>query len=148
MKQSTICFFLLTTLVTLVSTVAGAQTDEDQVKAVIESAYVQGIHNGGPVADIRAGFHPSFIMFVSASNNIKQMPLEEWITNIEKNRATSSNDGSKATAKFISVSVVGTSANAQLELYRKEKKVFTDNLLLYKFPEDWKIVSKTFYRHP
>jgi hypothetical protein len=139
-------FFLL--LITLISSVAFAQTDEDQVKAVIESAYIGGIHNGGPVADIRAGFHPSFIMFVSANNNIKQMPIEEWITNIEKNRATSSNDGSKASAKFVSVSVVGTSANAQLELYRKDKKVFTDNLLLYKFPEGWKIVSKTFFRHP
>jgi hypothetical protein len=145
MKQITIGIFLL---ITLISSVALAQTDEDNVKAVIESAYIQGIHNNGPVADIRAGFHPSFIMFVSSNNEVKQTPIEEWITNIEKNRATSKTDGSKATAKFTTVSVVGTSANAQLEVYRKDKRIFTDNLLLYKFPEGWRIVSKTFYRHP
>jgi hypothetical protein len=135
-------------MIVMFSTVAFAQTDEDQVKAAVESAYVQGIHNGGPVADIRAGFHPSFIMFVSNNNEIKQMPIEEWITNIEKNRATAKTDGSKAIAKFITVSVVGTTANVQLELWRKDKKVFTDNLLLYKFAEGWRIVSKTFFRHP
>lgn len=131
-----------------ISSLAFAQSDEDQVKAVIESAYIGGIHNGGPIEDIRKGFHPSFIMFVSSNNEVKQTPIEEWITNIEKNRATIKTDGSKATAKFITVSVVGSSANVQLELYRKDKKVFTDNLLLYKFSEGWRIVSKTFYRHP
>lgn len=135
-------------VVVMMSTSAFAQSDEEQVKAVIESAYIGGIHNGGPVADIRAGFHPSFIMFVANNNEVKQTPIEEWITNIEKNRATAKTDGSKASAKFITVSVVGNSANAQLELYRKDKKVFTDNLLLYKFNEGWRIVSKTFYRFP
>jgi hypothetical protein len=140
---------ILPFVIVMISAVAFAQpSDEDQVKAIIESAYVGGIHNGGPVADIRAGFHPSFIMFVVNNNEAKQMPIEEWITNIEKNRATAKTDGSKASAKFITVSVVGNSANAQLELYRKDKKVFTDNLLLYKFSEGWRIVSKTFYRHP
>jgi hypothetical protein len=74
--------------IVMMSTAVFAQPDEDQVKAVIESAYIGGIHNGGPVADIRAGFHPSFIMFVANNNEVKQMPIEEWITNIEKNRAT------------------------------------------------------------
>lgn len=134
--------------IVMISTSSFAQSDEDQVKSVIESAYIGGIHNGGPVADIRAGFHSSFIMFVASNNEVKQMPIEEWITNIEKNRATAKTDGSKASAKFVTVSVVGNSANAQLELYRKDKKVFTDNLLLYKFNEGWKIVSKTFFRHP
>jgi hypothetical protein len=145
--MKTLKIFLLL-LSTLTSSLAVAQTDEDQVKAIIESAYINGIHNGGPVADIRAGFHPSFIMFVSSNNEVKQTPIEEWITNIEKNRATSKSDGSKASAKFITISVVGTSANVQLELYRKEKKIFTDNLLLYKFSEGWRIVTKTFFRHP
>jgi hypothetical protein len=131
-----------------ISSVAFAQSDEDQVKSVIETAYVGGIHNGGPVADIRAGFHPSFIMFVANNNEVKQMPIEEWITNIEKNRATAKTDGSKASAKFVTVSVVGNTANAQLELYSKDNKVFTDDLLLYKFKEGWRIVGKTFFRHP
>jgi hypothetical protein len=138
--------------IVMISSVAFAQdktvSDEDQVKAAIDKAYVQGIHNGGPVDDIRAGFHPSFVMFAVSNNEVKQTPIEEWITNIEKNRSTARTNGAKAAAKFVTVSVVGTSANAQLELYRDNKKIFTDNLLLYKFPEGWRIVSKTFFRHP
>ena len=126
-----------------------AQTDEDNVKAVIEKAYIGGIHNGGPVADIRAGFHPSFSMYVLNSDGVKVTSIEEWIGNIEKGRAQNPNAApAKASAKFISSIVTGSSASVTLELYRNDKKVFTDNLLLYKFPEGWRIVAKTFYRHP
>jgi hypothetical protein len=131
------------------SLAAFAQSDEEQVKAVVNAAYVQGIHNGGPVADIRQGFHPSFNMLRLAENEIRQTPIEEWITNIEKNRAQSSTPAPvKTEGKFIQVSVAGTAANVVLELYRADKKIFTDNLLLYKFNEGWRIVGKTFYRHP
>ena len=126
-----------------------AQTDEEQVKSVVNTAYVQGIHNGGPVDDIRKGFHPAFNMLRLMDNTVKPLSIEEWITNIEKNRAQNTNGTpTKTEGKFIQVSVAGTAANVVLELYRGDKKIFTDNLLLYKFNEGWRIVSKTFYRHP
>ena len=126
-----------------------AQTEEDNVRAVIEKAYVGGIHNGGPVADIRAGFHPLFSMYVLNKEEVKVTSIEEWVGNIEKSRAANPNASvSKASAKFISTIVTGSSASVTLELYRNDKKIFTDNLLLYKFPEGWRIVAKTFYRHP
>jgi len=143
MKTFTFLILLLSGFVTL------AQTDEDNVKAVIEKAYVGGIHNGGPVADIRAGFHPSFSMYVLNNDVVKVTSIEEWIGNIEKGRAQNPNASpTKASAKFISAIVTGSSASVTLELYRNDKKIFTDNLLLYKFPEGWRIVAKTFYRHP
>ncbi len=126
-----------------------SQNDESEIKRVIESAYVGGIHNGGPIADIRSGFHPSFVMFRFNKNEIISVALEEWIANIEKSRTqTNGNaDGNKATADFKQVSVAGNSANVMLDLYRGDKKIFTDHLLLYKFNEGWRMVSKTFYRH-
>ena len=128
---------------------AQAQTEEDNVKSVIEKAYVGGIHNGGPVADIRAGFHPSFSMYVLNNDAVKVTSIEEWIGNIEKGRAQNNNASPvKSSAKFINAIVTGSSASVTLELYRNDKKIFTDNLLLYKFPEGWRIVAKTFYRHP
>lgn len=136
-------------VLTLASFASLAQSAEEQVKQVIEKAYIGGIHNGGPVADIREGFHPSFSMYVLNDAGLKITTIDEWVTNIEKNRIQNPNAPvNKATAKFISVSAVGTSASVVLELYRNDKKIFTDNLLLYKMPDGWRIVAKTFYRHP
>lgn len=141
-KQLTTLFFLS------IAATSFAQTDEEAVKQVVTSAYVQGIHNAGPIDDIRKGFHPSFEMLRLMNNEVKPLPIEEWITNIEKSRKDNPPSGIKTEGKFISVDVTGTAAIVELELFRDSKKIFTDYLVLYKFNEGWKIVSKTFYRHP
>jgi hypothetical protein len=126
-----------------------AQSDEEAVKNAINTAYVGGIHNDGPIDDIRKGFHSSFVMFVLSNNEIKTTTIDEWVKNTEKSRAANpAPPATKSSAKFITVSVVGNSASVILDLYRGDKKVFTDNLLLYKFNEGWRIVAKSFYRHP
>ncbi|MBX2915342.1 MAG: nuclear transport factor 2 family protein [Cyclobacteriaceae bacterium] len=133
----------------LIGNTAFAQNDEAAVKEVVNSAYVSGIQNGGTIADIRKGFHPTFQMLRFMDNDVKPLGIEEWITAIEKNRAQANAAPVVRTeGKFVSVTVSGTAANVVLELYRGDKKIFTDNLLLYKFNEGWRIVSKTFYRHP
>lgn len=140
---------ILTIVTLFITSFAVAQTDEEAVKATINSAYIGGIHNGGPVEDIRKGFHPSFVMFMLNNNEVKSTTIEEWITNLETSRASNPKPpANKAVAKFTNVVIAGTSASATLELYRGEKRVFTDNLLLYKFNEGWRIVGKNFYRHP
>jgi hypothetical protein len=136
-------------LLSIISLQSLAQTDEEAVKSVITSAYVEGIQNGGSVEAIRKGFHPSFVMLRLTDNEVKPLPIEEWIISIEKNRATNQNKPAvKTVANFLKIAVVGSSANATLELFRDDKKIFTDNLLLYKFTEGWRIVTKTYYRHP
>jgi hypothetical protein len=117
------------------------------VKDVVNSAYVQGIHNRGNVEDIRKGFHPTFNMLRLMDNQIKPLPIEEWITNLEKSRKESTTPVVKTEGKFINVDVTGNNAVVKLELYRENKKIFTDYLVLYKFNEGWRIVSKTFFRH-
>jgi hypothetical protein len=88
-------------------------------------------------------------MFRFNKNEITSAPLEEWITNIEKgrNQSNANADGNKATVEYKQVSIAGNSANVMLDLFRGDKKLFTDHLLLYKFNEGWRIVSKTFYRY-
>lgn len=126
-----------------------AQTEESLVKQTIETAYIGGIHNGGAEADIRTGFHPSFIMSRFNNNEILTVTLDQWVTNTLKSRSQNTNaDGPKAVAQYNQIQIAGNAANVSLDLYRGDKKIFTDNLLLYKFNEGWRIVSKTFYRHP
>lgn len=143
MKAFTLFFFIA------LATSTFAQNDEEAIRQVINSAYVGGIHNGGPIADIRKGFHPSFIMFVKNNNDIKSTTLDEWIANLEKSRQSGTPaPADPAVAKFKSVSVNGAAASAVLDLHRGDKKIFTDNLLLYKFDDGWRIVGKNFYRYP
>lgn len=126
---------------------AFCQTHEEDVKRVVMTAYLGGIHNGGPIDDIRSGFHPSFNMLRLVNNEVKPLPIEDWIKAIEKNRSENPNPG-KVEGRFVEILISGSAANVALELYREGKKIFTDYLLLYQFEEGWRIVSKTYYRHP
>jgi Putative lumazine-binding len=138
----------LSFLLIVISISAFSQSEEEVVKGVITKAYVEGIHNGGAIEDIRSGFHPSFAMLRLVDNEVKPLPIEEWITAIEKNRASNQTVAVKTVPNFVKVTVAGNSANVVLELSRENKKVFTDHLLLYKFTEGWRIVTKTYFRHP
>ena len=137
--------FVILSFVSL--TLQAQSTDENLVKQVITSAYIGGIHNRGPIEDIRKGFHPSFNMLRLIDNEIKPLPIEEWIVNIEKARKESTASPARTEGKFITVDITENNAVVKLELYRDNKKIFTDYLVLYKFIEGWRIVSKTFYRH-
>jgi hypothetical protein len=123
-------------------------SDEIAIRDVITTSYIEGIQNRGNAEDIRKGFASSFTMLRLTNNEIKPLPIGEWITNIEKAKAANEPQPPKAEGKFISVDVTGTAAVVKLDLYRGGKRTFTDYLVLYKFTEGWKIVSKTFYRHP
>jgi hypothetical protein len=124
------------------------QADEESIKLVINSAYIAGIQNNGNVDDIRKGFHPSFNMLRLVDNEVKPYPIEEWITAIEQKKKDGVPNIAPATGKFINIDITGSAAVVKLEIYRQDKKAFTDYLVLYKFAEGWRIVSKTFYRHP
>jgi hypothetical protein len=123
-------------------------TDEDLIKQVINTAYIDGIQNNGNVEDIRKGFHPSFNMLRMTDNEIKPYSIADWIAAIEQKKKDGLPNVAPATGKFINVDITGTAAVVKLELYRQDKKTFTDYLVLYKFTEGWRIVSKTFFRHP
>ena len=131
------------------TTLCFAQSDADQVKQVVTSAYIEGIQNNGPIEDIKNGFHSSFNMLRLMDNDIKPLPIGEWIASIEKRRQENpAPPANRTEGKFLAVEVVGNAATVKLELHRGGKLIFTDFLSLYKFNEGWKIVSKTFYRHP
>jgi hypothetical protein len=142
MKQ---CVFLFLSFLTLYA--YGQSAEEIAVRQVVTSAYIEGIHNRGNVEDIRKGFHPTFNMLRLVDNEIKPLPIEEWIVNLEKAKKESATQPPRTDGKFVNVDVTGTNAVVKLELYRENKKIFTDYLVLYKFAEGWRIVSKTFYRH-
>ena len=122
-----------------------AQSDADAVKAVVQSAYVEGVHANPDTDRMRQGFSPDFRMLVLRDGKMTAVTLEEWIGRMEANRKQNPNAPKPSVrAEFPIVDVTANEAVVKVELYRDGKHAFTDLLLLYKFPDGWKIVSKVF----
>ena len=125
---------------------ARAQSEEDAIKALIQSAYVDGLQNLVDLEKTKAGFHPDFVLLGLRDGKLTKLPIAEWIASAEKRKA----DGAKpplTVCKFLTVDVTGSAATVKLELHQNDKRIFTDYLSLYKFPDGWKIVGKIYYRH-
>ena len=130
--------------------VASAAEDADRaaIQAVVESAYIQGVHVKRDPALMRAGFDPAFRMQVLREGSVESVTLDDWASRIEK--GARENPGAKADVKheFALVDHQGSAAVARVELWRDGRHVFTDYLSLYKLPDGWKIAAKIFYAHP
>jgi hypothetical protein len=125
---------------------ARAQSDEDAIRALIQSAYVDGLQNLVDLEKTKAGFHPDFVLLGLRDGTLTRLPIAEWIASAEKRKA----DGVKpplTVCKFVAIDVTGSAASVKLELHQNDKRIFTDYLSLYRFPDGWKIVGKIYYRH-
>ena len=145
MKTALAAFLLALSLHPL----AAAAEDRAAVEAVVRDAYVQGVHARPDAAAMRRGFHPDFRMLVLREGRLQAVGLEEWAARVEKAAAERKPDAPAADvrADFASVDVTGDAAVVRLELHRDGRHVFTDYLSLYRFPEGWRIVGKTFQDH-
>ena len=135
-------------MVAAVLAAAAAPADVEAVKSVVKSAYVDGVHAKGDVALMRAGFHPAFRMLTLRDGALTPVTLDEWAGRVEKGAADKSAPRPEIRADFTSVDVTRDAAVVRLELFRGGKHAFTDYLSLYRFPDGWKIVAKTFQAHP
>ena len=145
-KHLVIVAALVALLVVPMAALAQGPSDEAAIKALVQTAYVDGLQNLGDLEKTKAGFHPDFVLLGLRDGALTRLPIAEWIASAGKRKA----DGAKpplTTCKFLSVDVTGSAASVKLELHQNDKRIFTDYLSLYKFPDGWKIVGKIYYRH-
>ena len=149
MKKSILFNAIILALFVFAGALAANDEEKKAVTNIVEEAYVKGVHAAPSGEAMRKGFHPDFIMFVQDGEKIAKVTRDEWITRLEAGLAKSS-DAPKPVVKheFPLVEVTGSAAFVKVELYRDGKHVFTDFISLYKFADGWKIIGKTFYRHP
>jgi hypothetical protein len=120
-------------------------TEKETIKGVIEQAYIEGIHRTQDEATVRGGFHADFAMLVLQDNVMQKVSVDEWFGRIETLKADSPDLWSaETTHSFKLVDVAGYAAVAVLDVYKGEIHFSTDYLLLYRFDDGWKIVSKVF----
>jgi hypothetical protein len=123
---------------------AAEPAEVDAVKAVVMSAYVEGVHRQGDPALMRAGFHPDFRMYTLRDGKVGFVTLDEWTERVARSAQERKGPAPKVEATFAQVDVTGSAAVVRLDLNRDGKHAFTDYLSLYKLPEGWRIVAKTF----
>jgi len=122
--------------------------DRDEIRRVIETAYIEGIHLEQDDAKVNAGFHPEFRMLVRQDGKILKVDPEAFLSKVKERRL---NDPAffekELTYEIPMIDIEGTTAAARIELSRNGVHLFTDYQLLYKFADGWRIVSKTFHAH-
>lgn len=123
----------------------------DEIKEVIQNAYVDGLQNLGDIEVIENGFHPGFNLLIFRDNLVSTLPIYNWIEYTKRRKEANPDgvtDDKKVTVEYEFVDVTGTAAVAKIHLYKEGNKIFTDYLSLYKFEEGWKIVSKIYFQIP
>ena len=121
------------------------QTEKQAIKQVIETAYIQGIHTIQDEKLAKSGFHPDFNMLVLKDNGVEKVDVDEWLARVEDMKTANPELwGAETHFTFELVDFTKHSAVAKLKVYKGETQFSTDYMLLYKFEEGWKIVSKIF----
>jgi hypothetical protein len=119
--------------------------DKEAIKQVIEKAYIQGIHGNQDEKTVKSGFHQDFAMLVLQDNALDKVTVDEWLTRVEVMKAENPSLWEAETRRtFELVDVAGYAAVAKLEVHKGTTHFSTDYMLLYRFEEGWRIVSKIF----
>jgi len=117
----------------------------EAVKRVIEEAYMEGIHRTQDRETVEGGFHRDFRMLVLEDDELRKVSLDEWFDRIEGMKADNPEMWrGESRHDFHLVDVVGKAAVAKLDVYKNEEYFSTDYMLLYRFGDGWRIVSKVF----
>lgn len=126
--------------------------EQEAIKKVIQTAYVEGLQNEGDVKKIDAGFHPGFeLVGIAKGDQIWKLPIYTWRERAVADVASGKKpkkDEEKVTVNFLSVDVTGTAAVVKLEFLVGGVKKYVDYISLYKFESGWKIVNKIYFQLP
>jgi hypothetical protein len=119
--------------------------DRNQIMGVIEKAYIEGMLGAQDEAIAGRGFHQDFAMLVKQDGGLVRVPVPEWLARIETLKADNPKLWQGQTeCTFELIDVTGGAAAAKLRVTKGGAPFSTDYMLLYKFGDGWRIVSKIF----
>lgn len=151
MKRSpaAVLALLLTTMTAAAESPDAPDAAKDSaIVAVVDRAYVHGVHIDQDPEMMRSGMHDSFVMFVQSDKGLTQLTRDAWIERLVASKAKEAIAKKPEIKADITVlDRSGKAAVAKVALFRDGKQIFTDYISLYRFDDGWKLVAKTFYRH-
>lgn len=119
-----------------------APAQAEAVRQVLVDAYVLGVHVDRDPEVVRRGFHPDFVMLVYDEGELVDVSLQAWLDHMDLDGVPTSDT---IRHSFRSVDVTGNAALAIMEIHENGTHIYTDYFSLYRFPDGWRIVGKTFY---
>lgn len=120
-------------------------SNTEAIRHLIEKAYIQGIHVTQDRALVQSGFHKDFAMLVLQGNTLEKVTVDEWLARVEVMKTENPDLWEAETKHTVElIDVTRNSAVAKLEVYKGAIHFSTDYMLLYKFEEGWRIVSKIY----
>lgn len=139
-----LALFLLAICLTFTLSASADDAVNAAIVAVVDEAYVQGIHLDSDAAKVRKGMHESFVMLVRTDSGVNRVTRDEWIARLKPREASAPRPDVKADIKVLDQT--GDAAVVRVHLFREGKQIFTDYISLYRFADGWKLVGKTFQR--
>ncbi len=122
--------------------------DEEAIKAVILSAYRDGLCNIGDIEAVRRGFHPEFRLLGIKDDALTVFPIADWIKRTEEKKAAGKfPPPALVSMEFPLIDVTGNAAIVKVKFLVGDKHVYTDYLSLLRFVSGWKIVNKIYASH-
>ncbi len=126
--------------------------DDDAERAavvkVIEDAYLNGVNNVGDTEAMKKGFHETFSLKSVRDGRLSELPIARWIEIVANNKANGKYPPEvKARFEYPLVDITETTATVKVNVFRGGKQIYTDYLLLLKFPDGWKITDKIYFSH-
>jgi len=125
-------------------------TEIDNIKKTILTAYVDGLQNEGDIVKIDKGFHPKFeLLGIGKDNEMWSLSIKDWKEKVIKGKKDGKfpkKEENKVSIKFLFVDVTGSAAVAKFEFFIGDKLTYVDYQSLYKFKDGWKIVSKIYHK--
>ena len=119
--------------------------EKTTIKELIEESYIKGVHEEQDAKIVKSGFHKEFTMLVFKDDAIEKVTVDQWFDRIEKmKRENPELWKAKTTHDLSFIDVTGNAAAVKINVYKGKTHFSTDYMLLYKFNDGWKIVSKTF----
>jgi len=120
-------------------------TKKEVIIKVIEKAYIEGVHKTQSESTIRSGFHEDFIMFVHKKDQVLKVGIDDWLERVEGLKKENPEYWKQETTyQNIHINITNYAASVKLDVFKGTSFFSTDYMLLYKFNDGWKIVSKIF----
>jgi hypothetical protein len=133
-------------VVFVASAAAAEDTEDAAIIAVVDHAYVQGVHVDGDAQKMRDGMDPSFVMLVLGEKGVTQVTRDQWIERLGASKRNPDAPRPDIKANIKVLDRTGNTAVAKVDVFRDGKQIFTDYISLYKLSDGWKLVGKVFQR--
>lgn len=122
-----------------------SNTEQDAIKQVIEKAYIRGIHTSQDEGEVKSGFHADFAMLVLQKDELEKVDVDLWLKRVDSMKVDNPEMwNAETTYTFKMIDVANSAAVAKLNVHKEPVHFSIDYMLLYKFDDGWKIVSKIF----